>query len=99
MKTKEMSKESIVRKESRELDGNLYEYTLSVKISNKVASYRLPLYSVRVEMTDALGRRSSSSLDDVFYDSQRAFSFFNRAVENFATPIDLPYIFEDEVVR
>ena len=87
----------VLRRETRESDGARYVYTLSSGTGKSVASYSLTLYSVGIEMTDRNGKRTEASLDEIFTDSKRAFRFFNRLVENFATPIDLPYVLEDEM--
>ena len=88
---------SCVRCEHRNADGIEYEYILSVRESERLASFRLPLYSVRVVMTDANGERRDAELTDAFLSPTAAFSFFNRIVDNLATPIDLPFVFEDEM--
>ena len=90
-------KSAIVRSEIRHEDGNEYEYTLTVSESDKTASFRLPLYSIRVAMTTADGLRREAELSDAFRSPRTAFSFFNRIVDNLATPIDLPFVYEDEM--
>ncbi len=90
------SKERIVRVERAEADGLLYEYRLLVKESTKLASYGLPLYSISIEMTDESGVKSSFTLSEAFVEAEKAFHFFDKLVENLATPIDLPYVFEDD---
>ena len=87
----------VIREEKLELDGAHYTYTLSCGEGNSVANYGLTLYSVGIEMTDADGNKTRSQLDEIFTDSKRAFGFFNRLIENYATPIDLPYVLEDEM--
>ena len=89
-------KTTCVRCERRQADGNEYEYTLTVRESDMTASFRLPLYSVRVAMTTADGQRREAELSDAFRSPRTAFSFFNRIVENLATPIDLPFVYDDE---
>ena len=87
----------IIREENLELDGAHYTYTLSCGEGKSVANYGLTLYSIGIEMTDADGNKTKSELDEIFADSKRAFGFFQRLIENYATPIDLPYILEDEM--
>ena len=95
MKAKTLVK--TVRFEERREGGILYEYTLSVEESRRMASYGLSLYSVRVDMTDE-GERTTAELNSVFSSSERAFRFFDRIVDNLVTPIDLPYVYEDEIL-
>ena len=90
-------KNMLVRSERRNEDGNEYEYTLTVSESDKTASFRLPLYSIRVAMTTADGQRREAELNDAFRSPRTAFTFFNRIVDNLATPIDLPFVYEDEM--
>lgn len=89
-------KNMLVRSERRQEDGNEYEYTLTVRESDKTASFRLPLYSIRVAMTTADGQRREAELNDAFRSPRTAFTFFNRIVDNLATPIDLPFVYDDE---
>jgi hypothetical protein len=65
--------------------------------SNKVASYMLPLYSVEIEMTDKEGNVTRARTRDLFADVGKAISFFKKLYENLATPLNLPYILEDEM--
>jgi len=74
-----------------------YTYTLFVNESDKVASYRLPLYSIHIRMIDNEGNETSSTVREIFSDFNKANRFFNRMIDNLATPIDLPYIVEDEI--
>ena len=92
-------KTACVRCERRQSEGNEYEYTLTVRESNMTASFRLPLYSVQVAMTTEDGTRREARLTDAFLSQKMAFAFFNRIVENLATPIDLPFVYEDEMVK
>ncbi len=87
----------VLRREVREADGARYVYILSCGEGKLVASFGLTLYSIGIEMTDKDGRYTESRLNEVFSDSARAFRFFRRLVDNLATPIDLPYILEDEM--
>ena len=89
--------DTVIRRERREKDGVQYTYTLVMSKSNKVASYMLPLYSVEIEMTDKDGNVTSARTREVFADAGKALSFFKKLYENLATPLNLPYILEDEM--
>ena len=89
---------AVIRKDERRDDFNLYTYELTERSGNETASYRLPLYSVRVSMVDAYGNRSDGSLSDAFSDTAKALKFYEKIVKHLATPIDLAYVFEDESV-
>ena len=87
----------VIRTEVREDDGYQYNYQLMMRKSNSVASWRMPLYSIRVNMTDTFGNEGTADLTDVFSDADKALCFFEKIVKNLATPIDLDYILEDEL--
>lgn len=89
--------EKIVKREICEKDGATYSYSLLVNESNSVASYRLPLYSFAIEMTDADGKKTNAETHDLFADVGKALVFFRKLVDNLATPLNLPYILEDEM--
>ena len=89
--------QTVIREETRETEDAIYTYTLSVRTGDSVASFGLPLYSVEIRMTDKSGKHTSAELDDVFSESKKAFRFFDKLVKNLATPIDLPYVLEDEI--
>jgi len=93
---KSITKE-VLRREVRVSDGATYVYTLTCGEGQRVACFGLTLYSVSIEMTAEDGRHTSSSLEEIFVDGKRAVKFFERLVENLATPIDLPYVLEDEM--
>ena len=90
---------TIIRRELLSEGGNEYEYTLSMRESEMTASYCLPLYSVGVKMRRSDGELSEATIEDAFRSAEAAFRFFNLIVENVATPIDLPFVFEDESLR
>ena len=94
---KTIMKDTVIKREVREADGATYRYLLVMSESNKVASYKLPLYSVEIEMTDAEGRRTHARTRDLFADVGKAISFFRKLCDNLATPLNLPYIVEDEM--
>ena len=90
----------IIRTEVREKDGFEYKYTLTLSRGRRVASYGIPLYSVAIEMrASSDSRESRGDAEDLFSDLSRASDFFDMIVDNLATPIDLPYIVEDELTR
>lgn len=90
-------KETVIRKESRNVEGNLYDYSLIMNESNKVASYKLPLYSIQIEMTDSEGKKTHAITRDLFADVGKALVFFKKLVDNLATPLNLQYIIEDDI--
>lgn len=87
----------VIKNESVTSDGAVYTYKLIMNESNKVASYRLPLYSISIEMIDEEGKKTNANSPDLFADVGKALVFFRRLVDNLATPINLPYILEDEM--
>lgn len=89
--------QTTVREETRETEDAIYTYTLSVRTGDSVASFGLSLYSIEIRMTDKYGKHTSAELNDVFSESRKAFRFFDKLVKNLATPIDLPYVLEDEI--
>ena len=99
MKRKEKTVDTMIRCEKREKDGNCYKYELVMRESGRVASYRLPLYSIFVEMKQQDGTVTNAETKEVFADAGRAIIFFDKLVRNLATPIDLAYIVEDELAK
>ena len=89
--------DKIIRKDTREKDGSRYTYTLVMSESNKVASFKIPLYSVEIEMIDGNGNMTSARTRELFADVGKAISFYKKLCENLATPLNLPYILEDEM--
>ena len=87
----------LLRREELTEDGNSYSYELSVREGNTTADWRLPLYSIKVKMTDVTGKKRTANAKDVFSNEERAMEFFDKIVRNLATPIDLAYIIEDEM--
>ena len=88
---------TLIKNELREIDGATYSYSLIMKESKNVASYRLPLYSIEIEMTDKDGNVTNARARELFADVGKAISFFRKLCENLATPLNLPYILEDEM--
>ena len=97
MKQSNKTRETVIRTEKRELDGIIYTYTLTVNVSEGVASYRLPLYSIKARMDDGEALCGEASVNDAFADVGKALVFFEKLVEYAVTPIDLPYVLEDEM--
>lgn len=89
-------REIIIKSDTVECDGCSYEYTLTVRESSRVASYRIPLYSVSVRMFDGEGKETFGEANDAFSDVGKALVFYEKLVEHLATPLNLPYILEDE---
>ena len=94
---KTVMKDTVLKSEMREADGALYRYVLIMSESNTVASFKLPLYSIEIEMTDADGDVTNARTRELFADVGKALSFFKKLVDNLATPLNLPYIVEDEM--
>ena len=94
---KTVMRETVIKREVKEVDGMVYRYALMVSESNKVASYKLPLYSIEIELTDEDGNVTHARTRELFADVGKALSFFKKLSENLATPLNLPYILEDEM--
>ena len=82
-----MKQNRIVSRIVRESEGYSYTYELILREGERTHDWRLPLYSVKISMTDPDGRTSQ----------REATELFDRLVRNLATPIDLSYVVEDEV--
>ncbi len=95
MRTKEIS-ETVIKTKQVSSDDIKYTYVLSVSISDKVASFKLPLYSIAVTMQMPDGAKTSAVAENAFADVGKALTFFENAVRYLVTPIDLPYVIEDE---
>ena len=94
---KEKLRTSVIRTNTVLSDGNEYRYSLYSRESARVASYRIPLYSISVEMTDENGNETNATIGDVFSDVGKAIIFYDRIVRHLVTPLNLPYILEDEI--
>lgn len=97
MTQNELTTEGIIRKENICDGENNYTYTLTRQVSTMVSSFKITLYSIRIDMWDKSGERSYYELRNVFANEKKALRFFNKLVENIATPINLPFVFEDEM--
>jgi len=88
---------SLIRKETRIKDGHKYEYMLYVTESSRVASFRLPLYSIEIKLTLKDGGSTEYLARDLFSNSLRAIEFFEMLTEKLVSPMNLPYVIEDEL--
>ena len=77
-------------------DGS-YTYTLYYGDSIRTASMGIRLYSISIEFVDNDGVRGFAEAKEFFADKRKAFDFYNRLVCGLATPLNLPYIIEDEL--
>lgn len=94
---KQKTKDTVIRQDFREDAKNSYSYQLIMREDTRTASYKIPLYSIRVNMTDAAGESTSADVKDLFADAGKAINFYEKLVRYLATPIDLRYIVEDEI--
>ncbi len=90
-------KETVIKREVRESEGAIYSYALIMSESKKVASYKIPLYSIGVEMIDIDGNETRAQTGDLFADVGKAIVFYHKMIDNLVTPLNLPYIIEDEL--
>ena len=90
-------KETKIREREIEAEEATYRYTITMTESRRVASYRIPLYSIGIEMTTADGNHTEALARDVFADLGKAVVFFDKIVEAKATPLNLYYIVEDGI--
>ncbi len=99
MKYTDKTVDTVIRTETKEADGAKYKYELIMRKSTKLVCFKLPLYSIKIEMTDEEGEVTKSETGELFSDVGKAISFFEKLVKYLATPIDLAYIVEDELVK
>lgn len=95
MTIKEKEKEEVVRRECVSDGENQYTYLLIKRESELVCSFRLPLYSIRVELIRASGEASHCEISNVFASETKAERFFDGLIKSQATPMNLPYVMED----
>lgn len=95
MAKQETKSASCIRCVTRKGDCAQYKYSLYMKESHRVASYKLPLYSIKIEMSSEESGYTEAESGDIFSDLGKASVFFDRLVDNLATPYNLPYIIED----
>jgi hypothetical protein len=91
------NKEFIIRKDERFDGEDRYTYLLTTRESDFVVSFGIRLYSVGVELVRADGTSSFAEIRDVFASLDKANRFLDKLARNLATPIDLPYVLEDEM--
>lgn len=96
-KNKPATKETLIKRETKESEGNLFVYDLLIRENTKLSGFRLPLYSIRVGFTDTEGCYSEAEASEAFADPGKALLFYEKLVRNLATPIDIAYILEDEL--
>ena len=88
----------IIINETRVCDGITYKYSLIESTNLQISCYKIPLYSVRIEMliheNESFSENESVAL---FSDLNKATDFYYKLVSNLATPMNLPYIIEDEL--
>ena len=89
--------ESLIRCDEVFNDGISYKFSLTERRSEGAIS-NFPLYTVKVEMRDEDGISTAAIAENVFKGTDRAIEFYDKIVRNLATPIDLPYVVEDEMV-
>ena len=87
----------LIKQEDKLKDGYIYSYQLTMREGCSTADWRMPLYSIKVDMTDSEGNKTSSDAKDIFSSLDKAIQLFDKIVRNLATPIDLAYIIEDEL--
>lgn len=91
------TEKEILRNDTCIEDGIIYEYILYATESSRVASFKMPLYSITVKMTKD-GELTEGTVSEVFADLGKATLFYEKLLENLATPIDLTYILEDRIL-
>ena len=99
MKHTEKTADTVIRTEVKECDGAKYKYELIMRKNTRLISFKMPLYSIKIEMTDEFGKMTSAETGELFSNSEKAISFFEKLAKHLATPIDLAYIVEDELVK
>lgn len=99
MKYAKKTTDTVIRTEIKEADGAKYKYELITRKSTKLVCFNLPLYTIRIEMTSENGEHTKAETGELFSDVGKAISFFDKLVKYLATPIDLAYIVEDELVK
>ena len=93
---KPSGKTEIIRHDTIENANATYVYSLITRDSKRVASYGIPLYSIRIEMTYD-GVRTEAETGEIFADLGKATVFYERLRDNLAMPSNLPYILEDSI--
>ncbi len=89
--------EMIIKEKQINTEDGKYIYTIKSSIGLGTASYGIRLYTITIEFIRADGARSYAEAKEYFSNKEKAYSFFDRLVKYLATPINLPYILEDEM--
>lgn len=92
------TKKTVIKTSEVKADGLTYRYSIHETESTRVASYKMPLYSISIKLISESGEVTEAETKEIFADLGKAFSFYQKLVRNLATPIDLPYIVEDEIL-
>jgi len=72
--------------------GNLYSYELTARESGKIT-----LYSIKITLKTAFGEITERVAENIFDNEEDAVAFYEMLIKNLATPLNLPYIVEDEL--
>ncbi len=99
MAHREKTVDTKIRTELYEEDGISYKYELIMRESKNLAGWKLPLYLISVEMTQSDSSVTSAETPEIFADAGRAIDFFEKLTKNLVTPINLPYVVEDELLK
>lgn len=94
---KEKIHNTVIRQDFLDDGENEYTYELLMQEGQKTVNYKIPLYSIRVNMKDSSGVTTSASVKEIFADAGKAINFYEKIVHGLATPIDLVYVAEDEL--
>ena len=78
MRQKERTTDTVIRCDDRRDDRFDYRYELIMKEGDGVATWRIPLYSIKVYMTDRNGKSTSSDIKDIFADVGKAIIFYEK---------------------
>ena len=83
--------------ERRVTDGKTeYRYELMLCYKSIGGSAPIPIYSISAEMI-INGIRTFYRTGDLFTCEKKARSFFDKITEKLATPLNMPYVIEDEL--
>lgn len=80
-----------IRTEVRRAFGNEYKYELIQSEAD------IPLYSIKIELKMITGSITKAESHGLIFDEGEAKMFFELLVDNLVTPINLPYVIEDEL--
>ena len=95
---KEDFEETLILNERRSNAEADYTYRLLTRKSSVDAPPDIVLYTIEIQMTTRCGEKTHAQANNTFISKQDAINFFYRLVDNFATPLNLDYIIEDEVI-